>query len=143
MHSLLGNAQLLVLAPALIVAAIHDLRTRTIRNRLVLLIAIAGLVTQAATGGWPGFATGVSAAALGFLCLLPLYLTNGMAGGDVKLMAATGTWLTVPLVLAATGTALVVGALVAVFHLTMRSPERGIAYAPAIALGTFGALWWQ
>lgn len=130
MHSLLGNAQLLVLAPALIVAAIHDLRTRTIRNRLVLLIAIAGLVTQAATGGWPGLATGVSAAALGFLCLLPLYLTNGMAGGDVKLMAATGT-------------ALVVGALVAVFHLSMRSPERGIAYAPAIALGTFGALWWQ
>jgi prepilin peptidase CpaA len=143
MHSLLGNAQLLVLAPALLVAAIHDLRTRTIRNRLVLLIAIAGLATQAATGGWQGLATGVSAAALGFLCLLPLYLTKGMAGGDVKLMAATGTWLTVPLALAATGAALVVGALVAVFHLLLRRPERGIAYAPAIALGTFGALWWQ
>lgn len=143
MHSLLTDAQLVVLAPALIGAAIHDLRTGRIANRLVALIAITGLLAQSVTSGWHGTVTGVSAAALGFACLLPLYVTRGMAGGDVKLMAATGTWLSVPLAIAATGIALLVGALVAVAHLALRRRARAIAYAPAIALGTFGALWWQ
>ncbi len=136
MHSLLTTGQLVVLAPALIAAAVNDVRTGRITNRLVAFVAITGLFAQYVEHGWQGTYTGVSAAALGFACLLPMYLMRGMAAGDVKLMAATGTWLSVPLALMATGASVAAGAVIAIAHLLWNSGARGIAYAPAIALGT-------
>jgi prepilin peptidase CpaA len=72
------------------VAAISDLRSRSIPNWLTLGGVTAGVAAQIIFGGWAG----ARAAALGFglamLVYLPLFMLRAIGGGDVKLMAAIG-----------------------------------------------------
>jgi len=74
-------------------AAITDLASRRIPNRLLLCGLAAALVLhaispapgQALLAGFGGFLTG-------FLMFLPFYLVRGMAAGDVKMMATIGAF---------------------------------------------------
>jgi prepilin peptidase CpaA len=70
-----------------------DLRTYRIPNYLTLGTALAGLLFQAATHGFGGLGNGLLGLALGFFLLFPVYLLGGMGAGDVKALAALGTWL--------------------------------------------------
>jgi len=70
-----------------------DLRTYRIPNYLTLSTALAGLVFQAATHGWNGVGDGLLGLILGLFLLLPPYLMRGIGAGDVKALAALGTWL--------------------------------------------------
>lgn len=74
-------------------AAVWDVRTRRIPNRLVLPFLVAGLVFSAARYGLAGFARsmegiGLAVAAVGVFCWL-----RGMGMGDLKLCAAVGAWI--------------------------------------------------
>ncbi|NBX39947.1 MAG: hypothetical protein EBR15_00665 [Gammaproteobacteria bacterium] len=135
MHSLLTTGQLVVLAPALVAAAVNDVRTGRIANRLVAFVAITGLFAQYVEHGWQGTYTGVSAAALGFACLLPMYLMRGMAAGDVKLMAATGTWLSVPLNFRTRSSAILVAATDIPFGTSIEA-----RHLASVGVATFNAL---
>ncbi len=70
-----------------------DLRTYRIPNYLTLGTALAGLLFQAAFYGLNGVGSGLLGLALGFFLLFPFYLLGGMGAGDVKALAALGTWL--------------------------------------------------
>jgi prepilin peptidase CpaA len=83
---------LLPLAIALWIAW-GDLRTYHIPNYLTLGTALTGLVYQAAFHGMSGVGGSIMGLALGFFLLFPLYLLGGMGAGDVKALAALGTWL--------------------------------------------------
>ena len=83
---------LLPLAIALWIAW-GDLRTYRIPNYLTLGTALAGLLYQAAFHGCNGVGSGLLGLALGFFLLFPVYLLGGMGAGDVKALAALGTWL--------------------------------------------------
>lgn len=81
----------LVLLLLVSIAAINDLATRRIPNRLLLAGLAGGLVLHLVSAA-PGAAL---LSALGGLCVglvmfLPFYLARGMAAGDVKLMAVVG-----------------------------------------------------
>ena len=74
-------------------AAVIDLRTGRIPNPLTASVAAAGLglstlglTDQSMTGAVVG-------AAVGFALMLPGHLFGGTGAGDVKLLAALGTWL--------------------------------------------------
>jgi prepilin peptidase CpaA len=82
-----------LLMPLLLVAALSDLRSRFISNRLVGVVAVVGAAVQTWCYGLSGAGLALTSATIGLVCLLPLYLLGGMAAGDVKLMAATGLWL--------------------------------------------------
>ncbi len=88
--------QLLPFVPLLVTlvwAAVVDVRTRKIRNVLTVALAVAGLTQSFFPAGTvtPGAAgTGL---AVGFGLGLVLFLLGGLGGGDVKLLAAVGTWL--------------------------------------------------
>lgn len=81
-----------VLAGTLAGSAV-DLRTRRVPNALTFSLAAAGLVL-AAMGftrvGLPAACTGLL---LGLVLMLPGYVLGATGGGDVKLLAATGTLL--------------------------------------------------
>src|SRR5438045_5670218 len=81
------------LAALAIVAAIGDVRTGRVPNRLTLGAAAAGVLFAAARGGGSGIAASVSGFAVGLALFLPLFALGGMGGGDVKLLAAFGAWL--------------------------------------------------
>jgi prepilin peptidase CpaA len=76
-----------------VLAAINDLASRRIPNRLLLLgwLFVLPLRMLSATPG-TALADGLGGALAGFAMFLPLYLMRGMAAGDVKLMATVGAF---------------------------------------------------
>jgi prepilin peptidase CpaA len=73
------------------IAAVNDLATRRIPNRL-LLVGLAGALLLHVLSAEPGAAllSAVGGMLLGLAIFLPFYLVRGMAAGDVKMMAVVG-----------------------------------------------------
>jgi prepilin peptidase CpaA len=85
---------LLALAAILVVAAVIDVRTFTISNRLNLTVAVLAPVYWAsvALSPWPGIAVQLAAGAVVFVLLAGAFYAGMMGGGDVKLAAALALW---------------------------------------------------
>ena len=75
----------------LVAATVIDLRTAKIPNWLTLPGILVGLATQAFSGGWIGFVSGLQGLGLGLGLFAILYWLGGMGAGDVKLMGAIGS----------------------------------------------------
>ncbi len=71
----------------LVIAAWHDVASRTIPNCLAAATAVVGLIWRS-TGGLNAIAVSVIAACALFLALLLVYLRGALGGGDVKLATA-------------------------------------------------------
>ncbi len=76
-----------------LVAAICDLRLRKISNRLTGPMCVAGVFYQVGFYGMDGLWSSLLGFAVGFGILFVLWMVATAGGGDVKLMAALGTWL--------------------------------------------------
>ena len=146
----------------------QDLVQHRISNVLNFGTLSAGLATHWTLSGSSGFMYALTGGAVGLACLLPFYLAKGMCAGDVKLMAAAGSFLGPFSALVASVTTLVFGAVLAIAIVIWRtiaaraatgavSPapdcagESSVAlerirkerfpYAAAIGLGVLVALW--
>ena len=82
------------LAALLVVAAVVDVRTFTISNRLNLTVALLAPVywLSVELSIWPGVAVQLAAGAAVFLVLAAAFYAGMMGGGDVKLAAALALW---------------------------------------------------
>lgn len=82
---------------AALIAAVTDVWKFKVYNALTLPLLISGLLYHGLTGG----PAALGGSALGLLCgfaiLLLFYAMGAMGAGDVKLMAAIGAWLGMPL----------------------------------------------
>ena len=85
---------LIGLAAILIVAAVIDMRTFTISNRLNLAVALAAPIywLSIALPVWPGVGIQLAAGAGVFALLAVAFHAGMMGGGDVKLAAALALW---------------------------------------------------
>lgn len=75
------------------IAAVNDLATRRIPNRLLLTglgIALALHLLSARPGA--AVLSACAGLGMGFVLFLPFYVVRGMAAGDVKLMAVVGAF---------------------------------------------------
>ena len=90
LSSYLLIAAMLVL---LTIALASDVRERRIPNRLVVTGLLLGLTGHSWLTGVGGFVFAGTGALVGLLCLLPFYISGGLAAGDVKLMAMCGAFL--------------------------------------------------
>ncbi|OED00055.1 prepilin peptidase [Rhizobium sp. YK2] len=90
---MLEAATLLIFPLCMSVAAISDLLTMTIPNR-VSLILLGAFAALAPLLGLPLFEVGmhVGAAAIVFCCCFILFAMNVMGGGDAKLLAVSALW---------------------------------------------------
>jgi prepilin peptidase CpaA len=133
---------LIGLAAILMVAAVIDVRTFTISNRLNLLVA--GLApaywASIALSPWPGIAVQLAAAATVFAVLAGAFYAGMMGGGDVKLAAALALWFppigTVQflILMSLAGGVLTLG--IVIWHrLAKREGRPEIPYGVAIAIG--------
>jgi prepilin peptidase CpaA len=128
--SMLGLMAGVLFTGTLAYASVSDLRTRRIPNRLVLLLAVSGLVFSTALDPLlPGLWNGLRGLAVGLALWLPLYLLGWLGAGDVKLFAAAGAWLGPAGALEGTVYAGLAGGLLALVWLLYR---RGLA-GPALA----------
>ena len=71
----------------------QDLAASRISNALTFGALAAGVAIRSLALGLDGLLFSIAGAAVGLACLLPLYLGRGMGAGDVKLMAAAGSFL--------------------------------------------------
>ena len=138
---------LLILAVLLVVAAVIDVRTFTISNRLNLAIALSAPLYWLSVGlaPWPGMAAQLAAGAVVFALLSGAFYAGMMGGGDVKLAAALALWfppiLTVKflVLMSVAGGVLTLGILV--WHRASRREGRPeIPYGVAIAFGGLAIL---
>ena len=85
---------LAILAAILVFAAVVDVRTFTISNRLNLTVAaLAPLYWwSVALSPWPGIAMQVATGGAVFALLAAAFYAGMMGGGDVKLAAALALW---------------------------------------------------
>ena len=93
-HSIIANIAALSFVGFLIYAAINDIRSFTITNKLNIVFAACFLVFFFPLGlGLKGlgihFGTAIAAFAVGFI----LFAIGAWGGGDAKLIAATAFWL--------------------------------------------------
>ncbi len=79
-----------LLAAALAVSVVTDIRTRKIYNKLLFPAAAAALALHLAESGWGGLVSGLAGLAAGMGILLLPYLAGGMGAGDVKLLGLVG-----------------------------------------------------
>lgn len=76
------------------IAASTDIVCRRIPNRLIWIGLVASLLVQAwARGPLAGSGDWLAGGMAGFALLVPLYLLEGMGGGDVKLLLMIGSWV--------------------------------------------------
>jgi prepilin peptidase CpaA len=157
-----------VLTGLLLAACVSDLRTRLIPNRLVLVVIAAGFAfAMVASSMIDGLTRAGAGLLTGFAVWFPLYLLHMMGAGDVKLFAASSTFLGARgAVEGALYTALFGGLLALVYmvinsgwmstvirlgHATQHpamlrnapaAHGRRMPYALAISVGVLTAFWW-
>src|SRR5690606_2034882 len=75
-------------------AAISDMLSMTIANRVSLILVGVFLVVAPLTGmAWSDFGLHLAAGAIVLVCTFGLFAIGAMGGGDAKLMAATSVWM--------------------------------------------------
>lgn len=75
------------------VAALTDVWRFRVYNVLTYPVMLGGLIYHMATGGWGGLALSSAGIAFGFAVFMVPYLMGGMGAGDMKFVAALGSWL--------------------------------------------------
>ncbi|MES2172835.1 MAG: prepilin peptidase [Pseudomonadota bacterium] len=133
------------LAALLIAAAITDLRSRIISNRLNLAVAALAPLWWLASGLdlWPGVAVQLLVGAIVFALFAALFAFGMMGGGDVKLLGALALWFPWQAVLSMIVLMAILGGLVTIVtvihhRMTKRLGQPEIPYGVAISIA---ALW--
>ena len=138
---------MIVLAVLLVVAAVIDVRTFTISNRLNLAVALLAPLYWLSTSLplWPGVGIQLAAGAGVFALLAGAFYAGMMGGGDVKLAAALALWfqpasiIKFLVLMSLAGGVLTLGILA--FHrLKRREGRPEIPYGVAIAFGGLAIL---
>lgn len=101
-------------------AAVIDLRTGRIPNPLTAVTAAAGLGLTAFGLTGQSMTGALAGAAAGFVLMLPGHVFGGTGAGDVKLIAALGTWLGPGGVLMAVLYSAMAGGVLAIAHAVNR-----------------------
>ncbi|MDD1622670.1 MAG: A24 family peptidase [Methylococcaceae bacterium] len=109
----LDNVPTAVLLAVLIAAAVIDTRRHRLPNTLTVTAALLGLGLQTGFQGVSGLLNGLAGFFTGLVLFLPFYALRWMGAGDVKLMAAVGSFLGWPDSLLAVGLSTGAGSLAA------------------------------
>ena len=138
---------LLGLAGILVFAAIVDVRTFTISNRLNLTVALLAPVYWASISlsPWPGIAIQLGTAIIVFVVLAGAFYAGMMGGGDVKLAAALALWFSPAatvkfLLITSVAGGLITLVAVAAHRLRSKAGRVQVPYGVAIAAGGLAIL---
>ena len=146
-NAVFTQALLALLALLLVTAAVIDVRTFTISNRLNLSVALLAPVYwwSVALPLWPGAAIQLAAGAVVFGLLAAAFFIGVMGGGDVKLAAALALWFSPSAILDFLVIMSIAGGLltlvVLVVHRVRKQEGRPeVPYGVAIAIGGLAIL---
>jgi len=109
--------KLLLLVPLAVVVIYYDLRYRRIPNIVVLAALIAGLTINISYGGWRGAVASLGGSGVAFIPMFLMHVFGAMGAGDVKLFAAVGAVVGLPLVPMTFVVVVLLGGLLAVYSM--------------------------
>lgn len=110
-----------VFTALLLAVSVSDVRSRRIPNRLVLWLALLGLIfSTVSLSGVRGLGFGLAGLAVGFAIWFPFYPLRLLGAGDVKLFAAAGAWLGPGLALKAALISMLAGGVLALVVLVVQ-----------------------
>ena len=109
--------KLLLLVPLAVVVIYHDVRYRRIPNVVVLAALIAGLTINISYGGWRGALSSLGGFGVAFIPMFLMHVFGAMGAGDVKLFAAIGAVVGLPLVPMTFVVVVLLGGLLAVYSM--------------------------
>jgi prepilin peptidase CpaA len=89
----MGSFMFWLIVAVLLAAVVTDLRSCRIPNLLTIPAMATGLLLHTLRDGQAGLVTSLEGLGIGLGLFLILYLACGMGAGDVKLMAAVGSFL--------------------------------------------------
>jgi prepilin peptidase CpaA len=130
----------LVLVPAVMLAAFLDWRSRRIPNTLSAIIALAGLVYIGIEHSPATALTGLAQGVAVTLACTPIYMLRGLSAGDVKLISATSVWWIGAQWFIALASTAIAGAIVAIIYMYTTRDATHVPYAIAIAASTIGTV---
>ena len=138
---------LIGLAATLVVAAVIDVRTFTISNRLNLAVALSAPLywLSISMSPWPDMAIQLAAGGIVFAILAAAFYAGMMGGGDVKLAAALALWFsplgTIKFLVLMSIAGGVLTLVILLWHrLRQREGRPEIPYGVAIAFGGLAIL---
>jgi len=121
----IGPFALIVLLVLMLNAALFDLREHRVPNILALSILVAGIALAGLSVSGISVAQAIAGSVAGLFLLLPFYVMGGFGAGDVKLLAAAGSFLgPLPILMAGAGS-LLSGAVFAGFYLLVMRLKYG------------------
>jgi prepilin peptidase CpaA len=127
----------IVFTTILVAAAIGDLRTRRIPNKLVAVLALLGIAYSVARAPVvPGLSQAGGGVLAGLACWLPFYLMGWLGAGDVKLYAAAGAWLGPARAVEGALVAALFGALLSLVWMARSQGMKGAAQTLGMAAAT-------
>ena len=134
-----------VLAALVIVAAVSDLRSRTISNGLNGTIALLAIPFWIVSGlsAWPDMTIQFGAAVAVFLLFVGLFFMGGMGGGDVKMIGAMMLWIPLPLFMPTLTVMAIAGGIlsaVMLIHIKIRPSDKPVEVPYGVAIAVAG-LW--
>ena len=136
-----------ILAILLVVAAVIDVRTFTISNRLNLGIALLAPIYWLSVGLplWPDAAIQVAVGAGVFVLLAAAFYAGMMGGGDVKLAAALALWFSPPttlsfLIYMSIGGGVLTLVVLVLHRMKKKAGKPEVPYGVAIAFGALAIL---
>jgi len=88
---------IIVVLIASLITTVTDVWKFKVYNVVTIPLLLSGFVYNSTVGGMAGFGSSLLGALFGFSALVAFYIIGGMGAGDVKLMAAVGAWLGLPL----------------------------------------------
>lgn len=112
----LGTVAFVIVA---LLAAVSDIRTRRIPNRLTVT-GLAVFLLLRAPLGWHSLMQGLEGAGLGLGIGVALFMLGGLGAGDAKLLAAVGAFFGPTEFFGAFGVTAVIGAIFAVVDAARR-----------------------
>ena len=133
---------IVLLGIILVIAAVVDVRTFTISNRLNLCVAVLAPVYwwSVSLPLWPDAAVQLGAAAIVFVVLAGAFYLGMMGGGDVKLASALALWFSPPeilkfLVVMSIASGVLTLVILVAHRLRSKQGRPQIPYGVAIAFG--------
>jgi len=122
--------KLLLLVPLAVIVTYYDVRFRRIPNVVVLAALIAGLSINISFRGAPGALTSLGGFAVAFIPMFLMHVFGAMGAGDVKLFAAVGAVVGLPLVPMTFVVVVLLGGLIAIYSMirsrTVSSTMHGV-----------------
>jgi prepilin peptidase CpaA len=134
-----------ILGLLMIVAAISDLRSRTISNELNAAMALLAIPFWIVSGLalWPDVAIQFGAAFAVFLVFAGLFAIGAMGGGDVKMIGAVMLWIPLPLFIPMLTIMAIGGGIlsaVMLIHMKLRPSDKPVEVPYGVAIAVAG-LW--